>query len=325
MDERWDFDGSARAHDRGDAGGRRRDLAGDVRRSAMARPRRLPRARRAAHRRSAAGATRRSTRSSRAPRSRPTCCSSASTATASPPSRAAPGAHARASRRSASSARCATTISPPTTAASASRFEAAIGAVRRPSPTGRALRAVRVPRRVRRALGAEDHLVLVAGIRREQVVRLRDGGRADADGARASAPDARIDRLAPHTFETLRDQAALQLAASDDGRPRLARAAQSRPSAASTRCRDRRRATSIFDIEGDPFWEPARGLHFLFGLLLRGRRPDWQYRPIWAHDRDGRAPGVRERSSISSTRGWPPIPTCTSTTTAPTRTPRSSS
>ena len=42
----------------------------------------------------------------------------------------------------------------------------------------------------------------------------------------------------------------------------------------------------IFDIEGDPFWEPARGLHFLFGLLLR-EGADWRYRPIWAHDRSG--------------------------------------
>ncbi len=34
----------------------------------------------------------------------------------------------------------------------------------------------------------------------------------------------------------------------------------------------------IFDIEGDPFWEPARGLHFLFGMLLRDGA-DWEYRP----------------------------------------------
>ena len=42
----------------------------------------------------------------------------------------------------------------------------------------------------------------------------------------------------------------------------------------------------IFDIEGDPFWEPAQGLHFLFGLLLK-EGADWSYRPIWAHDRSG--------------------------------------
>src|SRR5207253_1462812 len=57
----------------------------------------------------------------------------------------------------------------------------------------------------------------------------------------------------------------------------------------------------IFDIEGDPFWEPARGLHFLFGLLTHeagtpgADAPDaeaydhatWRYQTIWAHDRAG--------------------------------------
>lgn len=40
----------------------------------------------------------------------------------------------------------------------------------------------------------------------------------------------------------------------------------------------------VFDIEGDPFWEPARGLHLLFGLLLR-EGAGWEYRALWAHDR----------------------------------------
>jgi len=42
----------------------------------------------------------------------------------------------------------------------------------------------------------------------------------------------------------------------------------------------------MFDIEGDPFWEPARGLHFLFGLLTEDAGA-WRYRTIWAHDRAG--------------------------------------
>src|SRR5439155_1526357 len=42
----------------------------------------------------------------------------------------------------------------------------------------------------------------------------------------------------------------------------------------------------FFDIEGDPFWQPARGLHFLFGLLLRDGA-DWRYEARWAHDRAG--------------------------------------
>src|SRR5207245_2248179 len=49
----------------------------------------------------------------------------------------------------------------------------------------------------------------------------------------------------------------------------------------------------IFDIEGDPFWEPPRVRHFLFGQLTREpntREADsstWRYQTIWAHDRAG--------------------------------------
>ena len=35
-----------------------------------------------------------------------------------------------------------------------------------------------------------------------------------------------------------------------------------------TRMLDPTAGDIVFDIEGDPFWEPARGLHFLLGLLL---------------------------------------------------------
>ena len=94
-----------------------------------------------------------------------------------------------------------------------------------------------------------------------------------------------MPHVAPHTFETLRDQAALQLERRTSGRLDWHRIDGEagrgfellpRPSPGDV----------IFDIEGDPFWEPARGLHFLFGLLLRDGA-DWEYRPMWAHDRAG--------------------------------------
>jgi len=50
----------------------------------------------------------------------------------------------------------------------------------------------------------------------------------------------------------------------------------------------------IFDIEGDPFWEPARGLHFLFGLLTREDESAWRYRTIWTHDRAGERQAFEE-------------------------------
>src|SRR6185503_14877821 len=106
----------------------------------------------------------------------------------------------------------------------------------------------------------EDHLLQVAGIRREQVTRLRAAGIGTL-AKLADAPPTGVEHVAPHTFRALRDQAGLQLhrrttgaltwhplpVEPDRGFERLPR-----PSPGDV----------IFDIEGDPFWEPARGLHF---------------------------------------------------------------
>ena len=131
----------------------------------------------------------------------------------------------------------------------------------------------------------EDHLLLVAGIRREHVTRLRSAGLGTL-ATLARAAETRVDQIASHTFEALRDQASLQLhrrttgdltwhalpIEAERGFDRLPR-----PSMGDV----------VFDIEGDPFWEPARGLHFLFGLLTPGDDWTWRYRAIWAHDRAG--------------------------------------
>ncbi|HEY2817100.1 MAG TPA: TM0106 family RecB-like putative nuclease [Casimicrobiaceae bacterium] len=132
---------------------------------------------------------------------------------------------------------------------------------------------------------AEDSLVLVAGARRTYVTPLRDAGLPTLKALAQSRPATPVPHLAAHAFETLRDQAALQLDRRTSGRLDWHRIEAEvghgfellpRPSAGDV----------IFDIEGDPFWEPARGLHFLFGMLLRDSA-DWEYRPIWAHDRPG--------------------------------------
>ena len=128
-------------------------------------------------------------------------------------------------------------------------------------------------------------------LRREQVMRLRDAGLPTLTALARAAPGTACREMAPHSFEALRDQAALQLERRTSGRldwhPIECDAGRGfellpQPSTGDV----------IFDIEGDPFWEPAQGLHFLFGLLLR-EGTDWRYRPIWAHDRNGRARDVR--------------------------------
>jgi uncharacterized protein len=132
---------------------------------------------------------------------------------------------------------------------------------------------------------AEDSLVLVAGARRAQVVRLRDAGLPTLKALAEARPGTPVAHIAPHAFEIMRDQAALQLkrhvsGSLDwhrlDGEAGRGFALLPRPSPRDV----------IFDIEGDPFWEPARGLHFLFGVLVRDGT-NWDYRPMWAHDRVG--------------------------------------
>jgi predicted RecB family nuclease len=131
----------------------------------------------------------------------------------------------------------------------------------------------------------EDHLLLVAGIRREHVTRMRAAGIGTLARLAQAAPATRIEHVAPHTFEALNDQARLQLHRRTTGvldwhalpvEPERGFARLPRPSPGDV----------VFDIEGDPFWEPARGLHFLFGLLTDDDGT-WRYRTIWAHDRAG--------------------------------------
>ena len=157
----------------------------------------------------------------------------------------AAGAHARACSASASSARCATTISPPTTGACARGFEAAVGsAASDRAVSGRALRAVRASARCATALAApritscwwrasaasRSCACATAGCRRWRRSRERAG-------------DATVPQVAPHAFETLRDQAALQLERRTTGRLDWHRDRVRRRAAASSCCRGRRRAT----------------------------------------------------------------------------------
>src|SRR3989449_338247 len=130
----------------------------------------------------------------------------------------------------------------------------------------------------------EDHLALVAGIRRGQVTRLRSAGIGTLTQL-AQAPATPVPHIASHTLETLHDQAGLQLRRRTTGdldwhplpvEPGRGFERLPRPSSGDV----------MFDIEGDPFWEPARGLHFLFGLLTHDDGA-WRYRTIWAHDRAG--------------------------------------
>ncbi len=127
---------------------------------------------------------------------------------------------------------------------------------------------------------ADDHLTLVARMRRDQSRRLEEAG-IPTVAALAAAPDeARPPKMAERTFESLRDQAAMQVAERVSGQHAWKHLAPE-PKRGFELLPEPSGGDLFFDIEGDPFWEPARGLEYLWGMLDTHRR----FRPFWAHDR----------------------------------------
>ncbi|HET7743894.1 MAG TPA: TM0106 family RecB-like putative nuclease [Gaiellaceae bacterium] len=136
---------------------------------------------------------------------------------------------------------------------------------------------------------ADDHLVRVASIRRDQIERLGLAGIRTLEALGDSPPGTVVSRMAPETFEVLRHQASLQL---DARRTRIhhydllppieKRGLELLPPPSP--------GDLFYDIEGDPFFEPGRGLEYLHGITDAERR----FTAIWAHDRDEEARAIGE-------------------------------
>jgi len=131
----------------------------------------------------------------------------------------------------------------------------------------------------------EDHLVRVAGIRRDQVGRLVAKRIASLTALAEARPATRVPKMPPQTFEGLREQAALQLQRQRSGKIEW-RELPIESGRGFAALPPRSSGDIVLDLEGHPFFEPARGLEFLFGVLtLDGSEP--RYEAFWAHDRDG--------------------------------------
>ncbi len=135
----------------------------------------------------------------------------------------------------------------------------------------------------------DDHLSLVARLRGDQAIRLEAAGVHTVVELAKAGDASRPPTMAPRTFETLREQAAMQVAARSGAHTWKVLAPEPKrgfellppPSAGDL----------FFDIEGDPFWEPGRGLEYLWGFVDAGRT----FRPFWAHDR------AEERRAVEAT------------------------
>jgi predicted RecB family nuclease len=130
----------------------------------------------------------------------------------------------------------------------------------------------------------DDHLVLVAGMSRLNVERLLAGGIGTLEALGLAPPTTRIQKIRPQTFSTLRHQAELQLHHRHTGahrvdplplEPERGFALLPKPNGGDV----------WLDLEGHPWFEPGRGLEYLFGWVELGEQVRPGYECLWAHDR----------------------------------------
>ena len=131
---------------------------------------------------------------------------------------------------------------------------------------------------------ADDHLSLVAGMRRDQVERLNGVGVATVAQLAQLDPATRTG-IMPQTLDRLTRQARLQVEArTSEHRYELLTPESKRgfgllpaPSAGDV----------FFDIEGYPFFESTSGLEYLWGVLFQGEGSAWAFDSFECVDRAG--------------------------------------
>jgi predicted RecB family nuclease len=134
-------------------------------------------------------------------------------------------------------------------------------------------------------LQREDHVLRVAGIQRTQVKRLFARDITTLAALAQTASGTIVPKIAPSSFQGLREQAGLQLIRQRTGSLEW-RPLGIEPGRGFEALPPRSPGDVIFDLEGHPFFEPARGLEYLFGVLLLDG-PEPRYQGFWAHDLDG--------------------------------------
>lgn len=132
------------------------------------------------------------------------------------------------------------------------------------------------------AAGREEarDLSLVAGIRRDQVHRLREAGAGTVDALAAATDAQRPQGMGRPTFERLRAQAALQVRGEQqaEGSPPLHVVHDTAP---LLHLPAPDAGDLYYDIEGDPFAAAGEGLEYLHGVTDSAGR----FTAFWAHSR----------------------------------------
>ena len=131
---------------------------------------------------------------------------------------------------------------------------------------------------------ADDHLAVVAGMRRDSSIKLGRAGITTMTALAASPEGDAISGMGLSTADRLRNQARLQLESRADGKIRfellapdgIDRGLASLPSPSP--------GDLFFDMEGDP-WVGEHGLEYLWGIIEReGEGDGTRFHAFWAHD-----------------------------------------
>ena len=132
----------------------------------------------------------------------------------------------------------------------------------------------------------DDHLTLVAGVSRLQHDRLLAGGIRTMEALGAAPPGTRVSKIRPDTFAGLRHQAELQLHRRHTGEHKFDLLPQE-PERGFALLPEPSPGDIWLDFEGHPWFEPARGLEYLFGWIELDEAGAPSYKCLWAHDRAG--------------------------------------
>jgi predicted RecB family nuclease len=124
-----------------------------------------------------------------------------------------------------------------------------------------------------------DHLSLVARITKQQRAKLVAGGVTTMRGLAELPADKRIQKLHPEALDRIRSQARLQTF-----RKPSIELLELDEHKGFNRLPPVHAGDLFFDMEGDPLWEPAGGLEYLFGFHHVDDGVE-HFTPFWAHER----------------------------------------
>jgi predicted RecB family nuclease len=130
----------------------------------------------------------------------------------------------------------------------------------------------------------DDHLSLVAWMRRDQTAKLEEAGIRRVTELAVAADDARPTGMNSDTFSKLRRQARLQVHGRASEKP-LYELLAHEPPLGFAQLPHPAPGDVFFDMEGDPLYEPGRVLEYLFGCWKPDDKP--HFRAFWGTDRAG--------------------------------------